>query len=140
MPEGAISSRRPAPVGEGRWQAAGRVAVLVGDAVQGSEVVSGSPVIAAPCPQLQPAPGCPVPKESPAVDVSTATWVVHKGGFCTQNLLRSGMLPPASPKQFLPCHFQCPLGLLSQVYPRHLGGSERWHGGSRGDIESKQLQ
>lgn len=113
MPEGAVSSRSPAPVEEGRWQASVRACWGCG---HGSEVMSGSPVISSSVPQVA---ACPrVPRSGGIISYgrrepmtcNAATQAVlpamHTGGFCAQILPGSGMLLPASPKQFLPCHLQ----------------------------------
>lgn len=113
---------------------------------------------AASCPRLQPALGCPGLRKSPAVEVSPRLVTlqprlcsqVHIGGFCTQILLCSGMLLPASAKQFLPCHLQHAPWVSCHKFTRGTSGavgggigdpwvtlkargwSEVWHGFKRG--------
>lgn len=127
------------------WQ----VPVLVGDAVHGSEVMSGSPVIgnsvpqAAACPRVPRSEGVSCSRGEPTA-CDAATEVVLSGVHRRVPYPNSPVFRRAAPSlphavSALPVAM-CPLGLLSRVYPWHLGGSGRCHRGSMSDIEGKRLE
>lgn len=123
--------------------------MLVGDAVHGSEVMSGSPVNGSFVPQAAACPRVPRSEEiscsrGEPTACNAATQVVLSGTHRRVLYPNSPVFRHAAPSlrqavSALPLA-TCPLGLLSQVYPWHLGGSGRWHRGSMGDIEGERLE